>query len=112
MTAREHLEKAAAIVNGDRQRDYGHPKDNHGCTAAMFAAYLHRRGGVVDAEAVCVFNLLQKVSRLANTPGHPDSLTDIIGYALNIAMLMDQGQHKLRKPAQRALGGHNGGNAA
>jgi hypothetical protein len=89
MTAKEHLEKAATIVSGDRQRDYGHPKDNHACTAALFEAYMARRGGPVDAEAVCMFNVLQKVARLANTPGHADSITDIIGYALNVAMLKE-----------------------
>lgn len=86
MTAKDHLEKAAAIVNGDRQRDYGHPRNNHSCTADLFNAYMDRRGVArLDAQDVCVFNILQKLSRFANRRTD-DSVTDIIGYALNIAM--------------------------
>jgi len=89
MTAKDHLEKAAAIVNGDRQRDYGHPRNNHSCTADLFNAYMDRRGVArLDAQDVCVFNILQKLSRFANRRTD-DSVTDIIGYALNIAMCGD-----------------------
>jgi hypothetical protein len=94
MTAKEHLDKAAEIVSGDRQRDYGHPRENHGCTAALWTWYLHRRdqagGGnvTIDAQDVCVLNILQKLSRYANRRTD-DSITDVIGYALNMAMIAE-----------------------
>lgn len=80
------LHEADKAVNGARHKDYGHPRVNHGCTAALMRAFLERRyGGSVafDALDVCAFNILQKVSRLANTPNHHDSLVDICGYAEN-----------------------------
>lgn len=86
------LDRAQDAVDGDRQRDYGHPAENHGCTAALWAAYLKRRHGVevpVDAIDVCQLNILQKVSRLANTPDHLDSLVDIAGYARNQEMVLE-----------------------
>lgn len=92
MTAAEILAKAQEIVNGDRQRDYGSPADNHGCTAALWRAYLGRRlkarGVGLDARDVCILNILQKCSRDANLPKE-DNLTDIIGYAINAAMIED-----------------------
>jgi len=89
------LEEAQEIIHGDKNRDYGHPLDNHGLTAHMMMGYLQRRYGYqtpahFDADDVCVFNVLQKVSRLANTPGHRDSLIDIAGYAGNIEMILDE----------------------
>ena len=92
----EILDKASELVSGDRRDDYGPPTLNHGATADMFNGYLARRYGVytgddpvvsLDAQDVCVFNICQKLSRLANTPGHKDSLVDIAGYAANIDML-------------------------
>lgn len=88
------LNEASDVVNGARNATYGSPEENHGCTALMMAAYLRRRyaaeGAIdihIDAHDVCIFNILQKVSRLANTPAHHDSLVDIAGYAENIARL-------------------------
>lgn len=89
----EVLGKASELVSGDRRDDYGTPTLNHGATADIFNAYLQRRYGPymttvrLDAQDVCVFNICQKLSRLANTPGHTDSLVDIAGYAANIDML-------------------------
>jgi len=89
------LEAAAEAVDGDRQRDYGHPAVNHGCTAAFWRAYLKRRHGVdipLDALDVCALNRLQKESRLANAPDHRDSLVDLAGYARNQEMVLDSGR--------------------
>jgi len=87
------LDTAAEVVHGDRARDYGHPSANHACTAEMVEAYLRRRYGSAsfDAQDVCMFNILQKVSRLAHTPGHLDSLADVAGYAANVEMLVPPG---------------------
>lgn len=86
---RSVLEEAQDIIHGDRNADYGHPSDNHGCTAQMVSAYLHRKYGypvALSAEDVCWFNVLQKISRQANKPKR-DNLTDAVGYIGNIEMI-------------------------
>lgn len=81
------LEEAARLVDGDRQQAYGHPADNHACTAAMWNAYLARRGHPdLDGFDVCMLNILQKCSRLAHTR-HRDGLVDIAGFARNAEMV-------------------------
>ena len=86
------LEEAQRIVDGDRGHSYGHPSDNHGCTAAMFAAYLSRtnnRTVVVTARDICWINILQKASRDANRPKR-DNLADTCGYARNAEMITER----------------------
>ena len=82
------LSEADTIVNGARQETYGHPSDNHGCTAQMWSGYLSRKYGtkiVLDVRDVCWLNALQKISRDANQPKR-DNLVDVAGYAANIEM--------------------------
>lgn len=83
------LEEAQRATDGARQHDYGHPRDNHGCTAEMWSAYLSRTNGfqvTVTARDVCWINILQKASRDANLPKR-DNLTDTCGYARNAEMV-------------------------
>lgn len=86
------LDEAARLVHGDRQQAYGHPADNHACTAALWNAYLDRRAealdgkGGVDAFDVTMLNILQKVSRLAHSRTR-DGLVDIAGFAANADMV-------------------------
>lgn len=83
------LDEAARIVHGARQEAYGHPRDNHACTAALWHAYLDRRDyDTVDAVDVCVLNVLQKLSRFANTRQR-DSIVDAAGFLANIEMILD-----------------------
>lgn len=77
------LDKAAGLVGGDRRKTYGHPKINHGRTAAMWAAYL---GVPITPRQVCMMNSLQKISRDAHSPKE-DNLVDIAGWALNAEMV-------------------------
>ena len=83
----------AVRVTGDaRPSAYGPAPLNHGCTGALVQMYLQRRYGPAsrfDALDVCAFNILQKISRLANTPTHHDSLVDIAGYAFNWGDIVD-----------------------
>lgn len=68
---------------------YGHPKENHACTADLWNAYLRRRGlllGAIDAEDVCWLNVLQKISRHANERKH-DNRVDTIGFTINADMI-------------------------
>lgn len=86
-------------VMTERQGQYASPADNHGLTAQMFDLWTraakrartpdHREltdNVVFTAEDVCVFNVIQKLSRLANGT-HDDSWLDIVGYAENVAQL-------------------------
>lgn len=86
------LTEAREAVSGDRMRHYGHPADNHACTAAMWSAYLSRTLGLtvkLSAEDVCMLNILQKVSREANLPKR-DNLVDIVGYARNVELIQER----------------------
>ena len=104
------LDEAAEVTSNDRRRYYGHPRDNHGCTADLWSAYLRRvllaslpsLGLPLDdedtiravlpqlvalgARDVCWLNILQKASRDANRP-HRDNLVDCAGYARNAEMV-------------------------
>jgi hypothetical protein len=87
------LVEAHNVIHGARSRDYGAALDNHTATADMLSAYLRRKYGIavaLTAEDVCLFNVLQKVARLANTPDHRDSLVDIAGYAGNVEMVQQE----------------------
>lgn len=60
-----------------RQQDYGDAVVNHTRIARLWSAYL---GHNITPGQVALCMLLVKVSRLANTPGHPDSIVDAHGY--------------------------------
>lgn len=87
------LAEADMLTSGDRNKSYGSPLDNHGCTAAMWSAYLSRRHGVsltLSPEDVCFLNVLQKCSRAANSADvKRDTIVDIAGYARNAEMVQD-----------------------
>ena len=73
----------------DRMRSYGHPADNHACTAALWSAWLERRHGFrleLTAADVCWLNVLQKLSREAHSR-EPDNIVDVIGFAINAEMV-------------------------
>lgn len=86
------LQEATRIVDGPRRADYGHPRDNHLCTARMWSAYLERRfrlepGALaLNQRDVCQLNVLQKVSRDANAPKR-DNLVDQCGWSRNAEMV-------------------------
>jgi hypothetical protein len=82
---------AAKVMDTVRNRggDYGTPADNHQLTADLLTSYFSRRFNRpvrFTAEDVCVFNIVQKMSRLAYA-SKDDSYLDICGYAENVAML-------------------------
>lgn len=86
------LERANEITAGDRQDFYGHPEDNHTTTARMFSNFIERKYGLrlsLDSEDVCVFNVLQKLSRDAHAPKR-DNLVDACGYLRNIEQIRDR----------------------
>lgn len=82
------FEEALELVYGDRGEHYGHPSDNHGCTAEMWSAYLRRRGWTgppLTVRDVCWMNVAQKMSRDANAPKR-DNIVDSCGYLGNVEM--------------------------
>ena len=74
------LSEANRIIYGDREQTYGSPSKNLLRIAEMWNAYLGEESGLT-AQDVCVMMILLKSARLANTPGHRDSIVDICGYA-------------------------------
>lgn len=87
----KHIALEAKEIVEERGQSYGPPSENHACTADLWNAYLWRRGllafgEALDQEDVCVLNVLQKISRQANTRKR-DNLVDILGFVINIDML-------------------------
>ena len=80
------LAEADRIVNGPRQRDYGHPLDDFSKTAQMWAPIF--ADGKVTAEKVALAMIGVKMSRLLNTPTHHDSQVDIAGYIQTYEMVV------------------------
>ncbi len=78
------LEEAIRITSGDRQRDYGHPKENFQCIAILWNAYQEVKkvlGKSQPDEPVDCVNkmLLMKMARNLRTPKR-DNWTDGAGY--------------------------------
>ena len=75
----ELLREAAAIISGDRNKQYGNPEDNFVRTAQIWTAII---GYEFTAEDVAMMMVGLKVARYASKSGfQPDTWTDIAGYA-------------------------------
>ncbi|NBU34871.1 DUF4406 domain-containing protein [bacterium] len=74
----EVLLGAEALVNGDRNVQYGDPRADFKRTAAMWGAYL---GVEVAPHDVAALMALLKVSRIRWSPQKQDSWIDLAGYA-------------------------------
>lgn len=80
---------AARIVrNGERQAVYGHPSDDFRRTAAEWSATFGKPVSELDV-ALAMAQL--KISRLIGTPGHRDSIVDLIGYAICYERIIQYG---------------------
>ena len=78
------LHKAYAIINGDRQKDYGDPWDNFGLLADFFTSYVRKRWGVeIEFKRTDVVNFLEMLKLSRACTGNPtmDTYVDIAGYA-------------------------------
>ena len=76
---RSLLTDAGQFVATDRSAAYGRPLVNHERIARLWSAWL---GVELTAAQAAGAMLLVKVARLMESPGHRDSIADIIGYAL------------------------------
>ncbi|AUV62010.1 phosphofructokinase [Mycobacterium phage SWU2] len=81
------LEEAQTLIHGQRNKDYGHPRENFGYTAELFSAYLGIKVTMLD---VAQLMMLLKMARQKGTGYHRDSTTDIAGYAGCIERCYDE----------------------
>jgi len=77
MKTKEYLDRAAKIVTGQRQFDYGNKYENHKNISDLWSAYL---GKEVSAHDVAICMLLVKVARLKHRTTE-DCYIDMAGYA-------------------------------
>jgi hypothetical protein len=106
--ARNALETANDLIYGDRAKAYGPADENHTAIAKLMDAWIELRyddGEYHDLDAYdsCMFNLMQKISRLAHSlrvdpmNPHRDSLVDGAGYFGVMAKIDDERREKARK---------------
>lgn len=74
---RATLEEAADLIDGDRNKDYGEPLENHQRIADLWAVVF---GHEVTPAQVAIAMALVKVARLVYTPDHHDSFVDAAAY--------------------------------
>lgn len=86
------IDQAQAVVEGERQVNYGSPEDNFKRIASLWEAYLIGRKQeqlfVIDEKDVAMMMVLMKIARLMNNPNHWDSIKDGIGYFSCLASLV------------------------
>lgn len=81
------LEEAASLINGQRSKDYGHPRDNFNNIASLWTAYL---GYEIDPLDVGLMMVLLKVARLESGVYQRDSIVDIAGYAGTLERIFEE----------------------
>ena len=81
----EVLDFAIALINGDRERDYGTPAENFKRIADGWAVILQAD---VSAEQVALCMAWLKIARLVNGP-HEDSYVDAAAYMALAAELSE-----------------------
>lgn len=83
------LDKAKRLTSNDRQKDYGHPRDNFRRIADLWNMYLLNRQNPeaeISIEDVAWMMVLLKIARDLNKPT-VDNLVDSIGYIRTLAMI-------------------------
>ena len=82
MNRTEILDTAKELTCGDRNRDYGPPKENHTRIAALWNAYIFGMPkNELNAVDVILMMDLVKTARLQESPDHADSWVDKCGYS-------------------------------
>ena len=84
MRAIEALAQVQAIIQ-QRGENYGDVRDNMTETAKRMSLTLKYK---VTPESVCLMMIDIKLARLKETPGHLDSVLDVMGYAALLAELI------------------------
>ena len=80
------LQKAADIIDGDRNETYGKPESSFGTIATLWNEYLRVvttvPGDALQPHDVAAMLALLKIARIAGSGGtHKDSWLDLAGYA-------------------------------
>lgn len=82
MNAREELLTTAnTLVNGDRNAQYGDPRQDFQRTADFWNTYLELAEGTIQPHDVAAMMGLLKLSRIRWSPTRFDSWVDLAGYA-------------------------------
>lgn len=81
------FKEAGALINGDRQKDYGKPQENFARIADRWEQHL---GDEIEPWVVCVLMCELKLARLANGVYHHDSVVDAISYLALAAELHEE----------------------
>ena len=87
------LQEAEGLINGDRERDYGHPKKNLNDISAFWSTYLVAKHGIpvtLSATDVCNLMTLLKIARGVNGPFKRDTIVDSAAYQGLIGRLHDE----------------------
>lgn len=87
------LHQAQELIQGSRQQDYGDKLQNFTQIAMLFQGTLAAKlqpGARITPEDVALLMIQVKVARLAKSPDHADSITDVAGYAGCYSMLQDE----------------------
>ena len=74
---------AKDVINGDRQKDYGPPRENFARIADYWTTYLRNKRGLdldVTPSDVALLMVLMKVARSHESPTR-DTFVDLAGYA-------------------------------
>jgi hypothetical protein len=88
------LEEAQRIVDGARQKNYGHPLDNWNDTAAIANAVLRKKlREPLTADDLLLVMLGVKLARLGNAFTR-DSVVDVAGYARCMEMVRDERERR------------------
>ena len=82
------LDEAKAVINGERQDQYGNPEDNFRMIAAFWSSYL---GIAVSPRQAAEMMVLLKIARQRTGRGKWDNYVDMCGYAA-IAADMAEGE--------------------
>lgn len=85
------LQEAQRLIHGDRNKNYGHPRENFQDIADLFSAYLGQEITDID---VANLMILVKVARVKETGYHRDSFTDIAGYAGCVERIYEEPEPK------------------
>lgn len=78
ITRADILDRAKAIVTGEREKQYGKPEDNFAIIAELWGTYTGYKFSPVD---VAMMMALLKVARIKTGVGTVDSFVDLAGYA-------------------------------
>jgi hypothetical protein len=86
-------DKANKLVQGDRQRDYGDKLQNFSQIAMLWQGVLAAKlapDSAITPEDVALCMIQVKISRLAKSPDHKDSIIDIAGYSICYDKLQEE----------------------